>query len=946
MTAQVVVSVDKWSVKMAQQELARLTSPEGIKFTANLAELRRQLGIVNGQIRASQKSGDLTAEVQFRTNAESLKKQITIANRELVNFTRTGSTETSALGQLFGDLGNRIWGPQLWASLSKLWAQFSWFFVWALAGFAALRFAMDWFKQALDLWSAINRVGTVTGATTKQLKELKSQVIDLSTASWLAAQWLAETAFNLWSAWVAMKDIPQLLEQISLFSVASGADTNNAFKGINAVIQGYGLTLKDVTAISDLFFVANAQGTLTIEGLASEIQTVVPIANAAGVEIKELFAAFATLVWVTGNESEVATQLKWSIQALIAPGTQAADTMKSLGIEWWVAAIQAKGFWGLIQEITEKAQWNPEVIKKIIPEVRALTAVLALWGDSADKYAENLIWMWDAAWATQKALADFSNTDEFRVQKDLRRYENFKIQLGWVWVSLVAQFSEFVSWMSSMAKGIYYAIAETIANLIALLIVNFWNIVKLADNLVSNMWWAFASLGWLVLQGLWSALKPIESFFNSVLSGYNSFVKKIWAGFLSIEWKINIGADSLIGWWKWMRWSRKSIMDGVDFTNTFTGKNYSNTSWAFNQGSIADKIASDAILTEKRKKTLKELADFENALDQTTKDTASKSWKKAANEEKKLEKEKQQLRKDWLTKAKQILKEEVAAQKEAIAETEKWIKKLQDAIEKFDDIAKKISSITWDKNSDVASRYNDITKDIESAREKLSDFTEEQKQFAMNIWESSLSGMSKNAEFQVWWGGISVGDLREILKLQKELNKLEQEKELAKKNTTDEAIQGDQKSETQKILDKAAADIAEQEALKLKLETELGIKAENAAKELEALTIQKADQQLVIDAYTEVIKNAEAEITEVTKENTAERITMYDAEMQKLRQLIALRQSAGVWRWTAWVWNTTTNNTTIAPVTTVNAKINSNMDLNVVADTLSKKITLSSKWIN
>lgn len=93
---------------MAQQELARLTSPEGIKFTANLAELRRQLGIVNGQIRASQKSGDLTAEVQFRTNAESLKKQITIANRELVNFTRTGSTETSALGQLFGDLGNRI----------------------------------------------------------------------------------------------------------------------------------------------------------------------------------------------------------------------------------------------------------------------------------------------------------------------------------------------------------------------------------------------------------------------------------------------------------------------------------------------------------------------------------------------------------------------------------------------------------------------------------------------------------------------------------------------------------------------------------------------------------------------------------------------------------------------------------------------------------------------
>ena len=116
------------------------------------------------------------------------------------------------------------------------------------------------------------------------------------------------------------------------------------FKGINAVIEGYGMTLKDVTAISDLFFTANAQGTLTIEGLASEIQTVIPIANAAGIEVKELFAAFATLVGVTGNESEVATQLKGAIQALVAPSAEAAATMKQLGIEYGVAGIQAKGF--------------------------------------------------------------------------------------------------------------------------------------------------------------------------------------------------------------------------------------------------------------------------------------------------------------------------------------------------------------------------------------------------------------------------------------------------------------------------------------------------------------------------------------------------------------------------------------------------------------------------
>ena len=84
----------------------------------------------------------------------------------------------------------------------------------------------------------------------------------------------------------------------------------------------------------------------------------------------------------------------------------------------------------MIEEINTKAAGNPEVIKKIVPEVRALTAVLALGGDSADKYAANLVGMADAAGSTQKALEDFSKTDEFRIQQDIRRYENFKTKLG------------------------------------------------------------------------------------------------------------------------------------------------------------------------------------------------------------------------------------------------------------------------------------------------------------------------------------------------------------------------------------------------------------------------------------------------------------------------------------------------------------------------------------
>jgi len=63
--------------------------------------------------------------------------------------------------------------------------------------------------------------------------------------------------------------------------------------------------------------------------------------------------------------------------------------------------------------------------------------------------------------------------------------------------------------------------------------------------------------------------------------------------------------------------------------------------------------------------------------------------------------------------------------------------------------------------------------------------------------------------------------LREYLDLKKELADLEAEQALAKANTTTEAIALDQVSETQKILNEAAARKADLEQEKLDIEAKL-----------------------------------------------------------------------------------------------------------------------------
>lgn len=94
-------------------------------------------------------------------------------------------------------------------------------------------------------------------------------------------------------------------------------------------------------------------------------------------------AGFSTLTGVTGNASEVATQLKGAIQSIVAPSAEGAKAMQALGVEYGANAIAAKGLGGVMQDLYEKAQGNPELIKAMIPEVRALTAVLALGGEQS-----------------------------------------------------------------------------------------------------------------------------------------------------------------------------------------------------------------------------------------------------------------------------------------------------------------------------------------------------------------------------------------------------------------------------------------------------------------------------------------------------------------------------------------------------------------------------------
>lgn len=363
-------------------------------------------------------------------------------------------------------------------------------------------------------------------------------------------------------AGVALADIPAVLETVSKASVATGSNAETVFNGLSSAASAYGISVQNLLPVSDLFFQANADGKLSIEGLANAIGTVAPIANTAGVSLQELIAGFSTMVGTTGNADEVATQLKGAIQALVAPSAEATVTARQLGIELGAQAVQTKGYVGVIKDIYEKTNGNLVKIKEIIPEVRALTAVTYLGSQGNELYAKNLDSLGNSLGATEKAFDTYTESEVGAIKRSEQTWNNWKTNIGSVFVLFGAYLINGVAWLDrfvTMSRdfltiGIsvfalaFSAIIDTVIGAILFIVKN-WstfgiNMAKIAENLGYNIGQAFDSIPDLIATALSLALKKVEEFFASSIKKYNEFVEFIGQSQLKITTNISSGGVS------------------------------------------------------------------------------------------------------------------------------------------------------------------------------------------------------------------------------------------------------------------------------------------------------------------------------------------------------------------------------------------------------------------
>lgn len=250
----------------------------------------------------------------------------------------------------------------------------------AIGAFAPVRAFADWEKGIKEVYTLFDnkKVLEEYGET---IKELSKEGIRAG----LTVEDVNKALFTSVSAMGMSKKTIDVYKKSLILARGGVADVSTSLSGMMSVINAWGAETTSATEVANAFFTAQKKGVTTVEELASNIGTVAPLAKKMGLSIEETMATIAALTTGGLSTDTATTGLKNTLQALANPTKNAQETLEQFGVPFGIVDIKAKGLTYTLQKLIEMQKKAPNAITKAIPNIRALTSVLAMDEDKMSK---------------------------------------------------------------------------------------------------------------------------------------------------------------------------------------------------------------------------------------------------------------------------------------------------------------------------------------------------------------------------------------------------------------------------------------------------------------------------------------------------------------------------------------------------------------------------------
>ena len=251
----------------------------------------------------------------------------------------------------------------------------------AFGGFRALVSGPAEFNRELA------RTATLGEEARGRIEEFGTAVRDLSVASGVAPDQLADGLFNVISAGTQASDAMGVLEEATRLAVAGQSDLTAAVKGLATVANSFSLTGQEgFREIAENLFAAQVIGKTTIEELSNNIGKLGAIAANSAIPMDQLFTALSEVTQVANNTEEASTGLRAAIIAIKKPTTEMKEILIDLGIPLGDAAFKGRNLGEMFAGIRKRAKELDYPMEVVVGKVRAVTAALILGEEGGDRY--------------------------------------------------------------------------------------------------------------------------------------------------------------------------------------------------------------------------------------------------------------------------------------------------------------------------------------------------------------------------------------------------------------------------------------------------------------------------------------------------------------------------------------------------------------------------------
>lgn len=279
----------------------------------------------------------------------------------------------------------------------------------------------DLASQALDFNEEMANVASISHVSEKAMAGVTDQVLLLAEDKRIVdmPKILAAGLYDIVSAGFDAADALTVLEAAAIAATAGRTTTDVSARVISGILNAYSMDASHATEVSNQLFKIVDKGVVTFSELSNVIGYVLPTAEALGISLNEVGAAFISMTRQGIDASRASTNLSGILSGFLKPTGEMPALIESLGFESGAAMVEILGLTGAIQAVYDATGGDAGKAAELFGDVRANRGILALINDEGALYTEGLHDMehaQDGAGATAIALKEQMKSVRFQLR--------------------------------------------------------------------------------------------------------------------------------------------------------------------------------------------------------------------------------------------------------------------------------------------------------------------------------------------------------------------------------------------------------------------------------------------------------------------------------------------------------------------------------------------------